>query len=111
MALNVLDLFCGCGGLSCGFERAGYNILLGIDNDAKALETFELNHKEAKAICDDITKITYKKDIIPLIENKTIDVIIGGPPCQGMSLSGPRKFEDPRNKLFGELRFLLCSDL
>lgn len=100
MSLNVLDLFCGCGGLSCGFERVGYNILLGIDNDAKALETFELNHNGAKSICGDITEVTYKKDIKPLIENKKIDVIIGGPPCQGMSLSGPRKFDDPRNKLY-----------
>ncbi len=39
---NVLDLFCGCGGLSYGFESAGYTVLLGIDNDKKALETFEL---------------------------------------------------------------------
>ncbi len=98
--LNAIDLFCGCGGLSYGFEKAGYNILLGIDNDAKALETFELNHKGSKSICGDITKITYEKDIKPLIGDKTIDVIIGGPPCQGMSLSGPRKFDDPRNKLY-----------
>lgn len=98
--LNAIDLFCGCGGLSYGFEKAGYNILLGIDNDSKALETFELNHKGTKAICDDITNITYENNIKPLIENKTIDVIIGGPPCQGMSLSGPRKFDDPRNKLY-----------
>lgn len=98
--LNVIDLFCGCGGLSYGFEKAGYNILLGIDNDAKALETFELNHQGAKSICGDITKVTYKDDIKPLIGDKTIDVIIGGPPCQGMSLSGPRKFDDPRNKLY-----------
>lgn len=100
MSLNILDLFCGCGGLSYGFERAGYNILVGIDNDAKALETFELNHNGAKSICGDITGIIYKKDIKPLVENKEIDVIIGGPPCQGMSLSGSRKFDDPRNKLY-----------
>lgn len=97
---NAIDLFCGCGGLSYGFERAGFNILLGIDNDSKALETFELNHKGAKSICGDITQVTYEKDIKPLIGNKTIDVIIGGPPCQGMSLSGPRKFDDPRNRLY-----------
>ena len=97
---NAIDLFCGCGGLSYGFERAGFNILLGIDNDSKALETFELNHKGAKSICGDITQIHYEEHIKPLIGNKEIDVIIGGPPCQGMSLSGPRRFDDPRNKLY-----------
>lgn len=100
MSLNVLDLFCGCGGLSYGFESAGYDVLLGIDNDSKALETFELNHCNAKSICGDITKVTYEKDIKPLLDGKKIDVIIGGPPCQGMSLSGPRRFDDPRNKLY-----------
>lgn len=97
---NVIDLFSGAGGLSCGFERAGYNILLGIDNDAMALETFKRNHKGPKAICGDITTIEYEKDIHPLLGNKSIDVIIGGPPCQGFSLSGPRSFNDPRNKLY-----------
>lgn len=98
--MNVIDLFSGAGGLSHGFERAGYNVLLGIDNDAKALETFELNHKGSKSICGDITQISYEQDIKPLIGDKKIDVIIGGPPCQGMSLSGPRRFDDPRNKLY-----------
>lgn len=97
---GVLDLFCGAGGLSCGFQRAGYNILLGIDNDAKALETFEKNHKGAKSICGDIAALSYEGDIKPLLHGKTIDVIIGGPPCQGFSLSGPRNFGDPRNKLY-----------
>lgn len=98
--MNVIDLFCGCGGLSYGFEIAGYNILLGIDNDKKALETFEKNHKNAQSICGDITKITFDSDIKNIIGNKKVDVIIGGPPCQGMSLSGPRKFDDPRNSLY-----------
>lgn len=97
--INAIDLFCGCGGLSYGFEKAGVNILLGIDNDATALKVFENNHKNAKSICGDITSITYD-DIKRNIGDKTIDLIIGGPPCQGMSLSGPRKFDDPRNKLY-----------
>lgn len=97
---NIIDLFCGAGGLSYGFEKAGFNVLLGIDNDAKALETFERNHNGAKSICGDITQITYENDIAPLLGDKKIDVIIGGPPCQGFSLSGPRNFNDPRNKLY-----------
>lgn len=97
--MNVIDLFCGCGGLSYGFEKAGYNILLGIDNDKMALKTFEYNHHNSKSICGDITQIGYK-EIKKIIGNKKIDVIIGGPPCQGMSLSGPRQFDDPRNKLY-----------
>ena len=49
--MNAIDLFCGAGGLSYGFEKAGVNILLGIDNDAMALKVFEKNHKNAKSIC------------------------------------------------------------
>ncbi len=98
-SINAIDLFCGCGGLSYGFEQAGVNILLGIDNDDMALRVFEKNHKNARSICGDITQITYN-DIKKITGSQTIDMIIGGPPCQGMSLSGPRKFDDPRNKLY-----------
>lgn len=97
--MNVLDLFCGCGGLSYGFQSAGFNVVLGIDNDATSLQTFELNHTGSKTICGDLTKINYS-DIQDIIGDTPIDLIIGGPPCQGMSLSGPRKFDDPRNSLY-----------
>lgn len=96
---NAIDLFCGAGGLSLGFQQAGFNILLGIDNDAQALQTFKNTHNKSQVICGDITKINYE-DIKPLINNKKIDVIIGGPPCQGMSISGFRNLNDPRNKLY-----------
>ena len=98
--INVIDLFCGCGGLSYGFEKAGYHIALGIDNDEMALLTFKKNHRDSKTIFGDIAEITYEKDIKAGIGNLPIDLIVGGPPCQGMSISGPRKFEDPRNKLY-----------
>lgn len=98
--LNVIDLFCGCGGLSYGFEAAGVNVVLGIDNDAMALQVFEHNHRNAKSLCGDITKINFYDDIKKKIGNKDIDIVIGGPPCQGMSLSGFRKLDDPRNKLY-----------
>ena len=97
---NIIDLFCGCGGFSHGFVQAGYNVLLGIDNNRAALESFTANHKGAQTICGDITQITYKNDIEPLLGSKTVDIVIGGPPCQGMSLSGFRKLDDPRNKLY-----------
>lgn len=97
---NVLDLFCGAGGLSCGFEQAGFKILLGIDNDKMALETFKNNHQGTKVLNGDITSISYQKDILPLIGNQKIDVIIGGPPCQGFSIAGKRFIDDPRNQLY-----------
>lgn len=97
---NVLDLFCGAGGLSYGFEQAGCNILLGIDNDSAALKTFELNHKKSRGLCCDISTINYENTIKNITNGQNIDIIIGGPPCQGFSLSGPRNFNDPRNKLY-----------
>lgn len=97
--MNVVDLFCGCGGLSLGFEMGGANILLGVDNNAAAIETFKKNHNNSEAICGDIEKISLN-EIDDLIKGQSVDIIIGGPPCQGLSLSGPRKFEDARNRLF-----------
>lgn len=96
---TVVDLFCGCGGLSLGFMNTGYEIILGIDHDPNALETFRKNHTNSQALCSDITLLT-KTEIKKYIKNKEIDVLIGGPPCQGVSLSGHRLKEDPRNKLF-----------
>jgi len=96
---NLLDLFSGAGGLSYGFEQSGFRVLAGIDNDRAALDTFERNHDGAKTICADITTLNFA-DIKEVIGDVTIDVIVGGPPCQGMSLSGPRRFGDPRNSLY-----------
>lgn len=96
---NVIDLFSGCGGMSSGFAMAGYNILLGLDNDRAALNSFQKNHNTATTIFGDITKIS-SEEIKKKAGNVNIDVVIGGPPCQGMSISGPRKFHDPRNRLY-----------
>ena len=91
---RVLDLFCGCGGLSLGFEQAGFEILLGIDNWNEALNTFQNNHRNSEILCADLSKIKPQKI------NKKFDLIIGGPPCQGFSISGKRNPKDPRNKLY-----------
>ena len=97
---NVLDLFCGCGGLSKGFEMAGYNIVLGVDFNEPALKTYAYNHKGSSTLNGDLSAPNTFNEIDQIIGNQTIDVIIGGPPCQGFSLTGPRNFDDERNKLY-----------
>ena len=104
--MNVIDLFAGCGGLSLGFEMAGFKIPLAIEKDEWASETYKKNHTETKVITGDITEIL---NLESLIDSKylPIDGIIGGPPCQGFSLSGNRDKNDPRNSLFMEfVRFV-----
>ena len=104
--MNVIDLFAGCGGLSLGFEMAGFNIPVAIEKDEWASETYKKNHSRTKVITEDITNITELDSIMPSgVCN--IDGVIGGPPCQGFSLSGNRDKNDPRNSLFMEfVRFV-----
>jgi len=99
---NVVDLFCGAGGLSKGFEWAGYNIVAANDYYRYACETYKNNHPKTKLIEGDITKKEIKNKLFEVIKGKQIDVIIGGPPCQGFSNAGKRLVDDPRNFLFRE---------
>jgi len=99
--LNVIDLFCGAGGLSQGFLKHGFNVLLGIDIDKDAVETFRRNHKDAVALCNDLADVDID-EIKRLCGNRKIDIIVGGPPCQGFSMAGRRIPTDPRNSLFRE---------
>lgn len=98
--LNCIDLFCGCGGLSKGFLDAGYKVLVGVDNNQPALDTFKLNHQGGIPLNADLSKQETFDEIKRLAGENNIDVIIAGPPCQGFSLSGPRNFDDERNKLY-----------
>ena len=105
MKMNIIDLFAGCGGLSLGFEMAGFNVVLAIEKDEWAAETYKNNHPKTKVIVDDIINIQNLKNLLP--NSLKIDGIIGGPPCQGFSLSGNRDKNDPRNNLFMEfVRFV-----
>lgn len=99
---NVLDLFCGSGGLSLGFEMASYNIVAANDNFKDAGRTYKENHKESKFIEGDITNESVKKEIYKAVKGKKIDIIVGGPPCQGFSYAGKRLIDDPRNFLYKE---------
>ena len=97
--LTVLDLFSGCGGLSIGLETAGFDIKLGIDNWDKSLETFQKNHKNSEILCSDLSKLSPQKIEDKFLKNG-VDVVVGGPPCQGFSISGKRDVRDPRNDLY-----------
>ena len=99
--LTAIDLFCGCGGFSYGFKQAGFDILLGIDVWKDATVTYAHNIQGAKTINDDISQISGTDILNTLnISADDVDVIIGGPPCQGFSVSGKRLRDDPRNFLY-----------
>lgn len=99
---TVIDLFSGAGGLSKGFLDAEYDVLMGIDFDESALKTFANNHGNAKAIKLDLFNHDNINTIIDTLKsmNKSLDVLIGGPPCQGFSLAGKREEDDERNMLY-----------
>lgn len=104
--MNVIDLFAGCGGLSTGFEMAGYKIPLAVEKDEWASETYMKNHPKTKVVTADITQVQDLDTLLPK-KGMKIEGIIGGPPCQGFSLSGNRDKKDPRNSLFMEfVRFV-----
>ncbi len=102
MAFTVLDLFSGAGGLSRGFYDAGYNVVLGVDFDEAALKTFKENHGDAEAMKLDLFDHGNIDVIIDFLNKKHIclDVLVGGPPCQGFSVAGPRDMNDKRNTLY-----------
>ena len=103
---NFVDLFAGCGGLSEGFIQNGFNLLAANEFDASVFETNKYNHSkyasEDKFILGDITKDETKQRIYDACEGKQVDVILGGPPCQGFSYAGWRDPNDTRNQLFRE---------
>lgn len=107
---KALDLFCGAGGLSLGFEEAGFDIIAGIDVDSIHLSTYSKNFPNAITICKDISKLT-GRNIFNIIGNGNtkIDVLFGGPPCQGFSMIGSRRSNDPHNNLLLEFARLVVE--
>lgn len=97
--LNFIDLFSGAGGISCGLEQLGMKCLLGLDYDKYAIETFKANHTEAASFCGDIRNLK-KSDFLKLIKHQNVDLVVGGPPCQGFSTVGTGNPNDERNHLF-----------
>ncbi len=99
---TVLDIFCGAGGFSCGLEmHKQFKILAGIDNNKDALKTFQHNHIDSAIINYDLENVSDNLfDKLDTIIDKKIDLLIGGPPCQGFSIAGKRLEDDSRNTLW-----------
>ena len=106
---RVLDLFCGIGGLSLGLQRAGFETVGGVDKWAEAKDTFERNLGHA-CLQSDLTRTTPEEieDFFG-VDRSAIDVVAGGPPCQGFSTVGKRQLSDPRNLLWGHYRDLVAG--
>lgn len=102
---NVVDLFSGAGGLSRGFMDAGFNVVLGVDFDDAALKTFKENHGNAEAMKLDLFDHGNIEKIYDYLIKREIklDVLVGGPPCQGFSLAGKREEFDKRNVLYSAM--------
>lgn len=99
MKPTMIDLFSGVGGLSLGFEMAGFEVVLANEYDSSIAEAYVKNRPNAKMIVNDITKLPIDSTFSPY-KNK-VDLIVGGPPCQGFSQKGKRKtIHDERNFLF-----------
>ena len=95
-----------------GFKNAGFEIILGVDNDIDSMKSYEYNFKSAHCISKDIKKVS-KHDLNVGLGGKKVDVLIGGPPCQGFSNANrwQKNQNDPRNELFFEyLRFIKHMD-
>lgn len=100
--LKIVDLFCGAGGFSLGFVQEGFNVAFAIDNQQCCIDTYMCNHPEIpseRILCKNIENAL--DDMKGLLNNQDVDVVIGGPPCQGFSMANrQRMIDDPRNKLY-----------
>lgn len=94
-----VDLFCGAGGLSRGLELAGYKSMVAVDFDPNATRTYKKNHPETHVITGDICQLSVEEISVHL-HGQELDLLAGGPSCQGYSTHGKRDPNDPRNFLF-----------
>ena len=102
-APRVIDLFCGCGGMSWGAKQAGFEIIAGLDNDKNAIQTYRQNFGAQAGKCLDITSASPQTLIQEFgLKAGELELLVGGPPCQGFSKNVPRSqrnLDDPRNML------------
>ncbi len=106
--LFAIDLFAGAGGLSFGLRQAGIEVVLANECEKEFAATHELNHPECKMINEDIYRVDFREQLKKIRMTAKIDLVAGGPPCQGFSTVGKKELRDPRNSLFAQ--FLRAVD-
>lgn len=100
---TMIDLFAGAGGLSCGLEQAGFHPVLANEMVEQFAHTYQVNHPNTKVVIGDVRNVDEKELHSLVSKYGEIDLIAGGPPCQGFSVNAPvRSLDDPRNHLFKE---------
>jgi DNA (cytosine-5)-methyltransferase 1 len=102
LTINAISLFCGAGGFCEGARLAGWETVLAVELDAQACRTHAANFPEVKLYEGDIGSFLKGKGGKKKLPREQIDIVYGGPPCQGFSQIGPRDLSDPRNALYKE---------
>ena len=104
------DLFCGIGGLTIGLEKAGIRTIGGVDSWEEAKTTFDSNLAPLRCMAADVTRVgVHQLEQFFGVQACEIDIVAGGPPCQGFSTVGKRDATDPRNFLWTAFRDLVAA--
>lgn len=106
----AVDLFSGAGGMSLGFEQAGFDVVAAVELDPVHAATHKFNFPNCATLCADISNVS-GNDVreVAQLGNRKVDVVFGGAPCQGFSLIGHRAMEDPRNALVAQFVRMVCE--
>jgi DNA (cytosine-5)-methyltransferase 1 len=102
MTIRALSLFCGAGGFCEGVRLAGWDVVSAVESDVQACMTHAANFPEVNLYQGDIAAFLSRRRRPRTFPTESIDIVYGGPPCQGFSQIGPRDFTDPRNALYKE---------